>query len=165
MTTPAFVERELALNEARVRRSRGRSLADHMDEVVVGRDPGSLMLKHLTVRACDDAGKCRSMRVQGKVDTGASHTYIPQHVVKKLRPKKLGKVTAHGLAGSAKTNTYGGVSLDVPGYSVTLKHVREHVRPDVKHVLFAREAMVGTDLKYDGSTGRFSLVPKRARRR
>jgi hypothetical protein len=143
--TPA---RHLArlIDEAEVRRERA------------GHDPGPLMVG-VTVRACD-RGKCRSMRTQAKVDTGAGRTHIPKHVVAKLRPRKTGTTEARGITGTAKTSVYGGVELDLSGRRVVLPRVLEYPRPDVNYVLLGRGAMAGMKLSYDGSTGHFALEPK-----
>lgn len=140
----ALVDEELALRRA------------------AGRDPGPLMIG-VTVRACD-RGKCRSARAKGKVDTGAGRTYIPKGIAKRLRPKKLGKTKAMGVVGNGVVQTYSGVELDVAGREVKLPRVLEYATADRMHVLLGRDAMVDMDLSYDGTTGKFALVPKRGGR-
>jgi predicted aspartyl protease len=133
---------------------------------VVG-TPGPLLVDVVLRGDCDKKRRCRELHGKGKIDTGASGTFIDKSAVKKLRLRRVGRRKMRGMFGKKmKARDVYGVELAFPGQrldDVSLMEKGAGLRNKSELALIGRDVMAasGMRLEYDARENKMQIKPKK----
>lgn len=149
-----------------------RDLEQLVDEELAVRSvatPGPLLVDVVLRGDCDDKRRCREMIGKGKIDTGASSTFIDKRAVKKLRLERAGRRKMRGMFGKKmKARDVYGVELSFPGQrldDVSLMKKGAGIRNKNELALIGRDVMAasGMRLEYDARANKMKIKRQRGR--